>query len=441
MDFQKELELPFPLRDYQKTGVEFLSSNKSALLGDDMGLGKTVQVIVALKKIYEREGLFKCLIVVPNSLKSNWKNEFNTWFPDALLTVLEGNLEDRNFQLESSTGFILCTYEQMRASFQQDHTIGEFDYLVFDEIQKIKNSTSKAYMSAYLIKSLNIWGMSGTPLENSPQDVVNIFSIIKPFLIQDGFEQFEISQAITPYMLRRLKSEVLDELPELIEEKMYIDMHPLQQKEYTEAYNQRLTIDKNDSSQLLSLITNLKKICNFSSTHNVSAKVDVLEDLIENVLLKNEKIIIFSQYVKTLEYIKEKISYTSSLYHGGLSSDEKDKVISDFKNNDENNILLMSLMAGGVGLNLQEASTVVLFDRWWNPAIESQAVARAHRMGRTEPVHAIKFITTNSIEEKIVELLHHKEEMFDLIIEGAVNRGKEQNLLKLLEIEPNEKKD
>ena len=168
MDFQKELDLPFPLRDYQKTGVEFLTSNSSALLGDDMGLGKTVQVIVALKSIYEREGIFKCLIVVPNSLKSNWQNEFSIWFPDALLTVLKGNLEDRNFQLESSTSFILCTYEQMRASFQQDNTIGEFDYLIFDEIQKLKNATSKAYMSAYVIKSKNIWGMSGTPLENSP---------------------------------------------------------------------------------------------------------------------------------------------------------------------------------------------------------------------------------------------------------------------------------
>ena len=103
MNYQKELNLPFPLRDYQKTGVDFLTSSSSALLGDDMGLGKTVQVIVALKKIYEIEGIFKCLIVVPNSLKSNWKNEFNTWFPNALLTVLDGNLEDRNFQLESST--------------------------------------------------------------------------------------------------------------------------------------------------------------------------------------------------------------------------------------------------------------------------------------------------------------------------------------------------
>ncbi len=440
MDYQKELNLPFPLRDYQKNGVKFLTSNSSALLGDDMGLGKTVQVIVALKSIYEKEGLFKCLIVVPNSLVSNWKNEFKTWFPDALLTVLNGNLDDRNYQIESSTSFILCTYEQMRTSFKQDHNLGNFDYLVFDEIQKIKNSNSKTYLSAYLIKSENIWGMSGTPLENSPQDVVNIFSIIKPYLIQDGFEQFEISEAITPFMLRRLKVDVLDELPELIEEDIYIDMHPEQRKEYNHVFNERLNIDKKDSSKLLSLITELKKICNYSSESNISSKVDVLNDVIENVLLKNEKIIVFSQYVKTLEYIQDRISKTSSIYHGGLSAEDKDKIILDFKKNEENNILLMSLMAGGVGLNLQEASTVVMFDRWWNPAIESQAIARAHRMGRREPVHAIKFVTPSSIEEKIVELLHNKKEMFDFIIEGAVKRGEEQNLLKLLEIDENEEK-
>jgi SNF2 family DNA or RNA helicase len=443
MNLEEELKLPFPLRPYQEVGVEFLINNSSALLGDDMGLGKTVQVIVALKSLYEKNGIFKCLIVVPNSLKTNWRKEFNQWFPDANLTILHGDLADRNFQLESSTGFILCTYEQMRSSFQQNHTIGEFDYLIFDEIQKIKNSTSQAYMAAYVIKSKHIWGMSGTPLENSPQDVVNIFSIIKPFLIQEGIEQFEISQAITPFMLRRLKSDVLEELPELIEENLYIDMHPLQQKEYNEAFNKRLNIDKKDSSQLLSLITELKKICNFSSLYNVSSKVEALEDIIGTVLSKNEKIIIFSQYVKTLEYIQDKISYSTSLYHGGLNSDEKDKMISDFKTKNENNILLMSLMAGGVGLNLQEASTIVLFDRWWNPAVESQAIARAHRMGRNEPVHAIKFITTSSIEEKIVELLHDKKEMFDLIIEGAVERGKEKNLLQLLnlEIEKDEKEN
>ena len=150
-------------------------------------------------------------------------------------------------------------------------------------------------------------------------------------------------------------------------------MHPEQRKEYDHVFNERLNIDKKDSSKLLSLITELKKICNYSSESNISSKVDVLNDVIENVLLKNEKIIVFSQYVKTLEYIQDRISKTSSIYHGGLSAEDKDKIILDFKKNEENNILLMSLMAGGVGLNLQEASTVVMFDRWWNPAIESQA--------------------------------------------------------------------
>ena len=148
MDYQKELNLPFPLRDYQKTGVEFLTSNSSALLGDDMGLGKTIQVIVSLKKIYSKTGIFRCLIVVPNSLKTNWLNEFTVWFPDAVVTDLTGDLENRSYTLETYNGFVICTYEQLRSSFDVNHRIPPFDFVIYDEVQRLKNSSSQVYMSA-----------------------------------------------------------------------------------------------------------------------------------------------------------------------------------------------------------------------------------------------------------------------------------------------------
>jgi len=136
MDYKKELDLPFDLRDYQKTGVEFLSSSESALLGDDMGLGKTIQVIVSLKKIYSEKGIFRCLIVVPNSLRTNWLKEFSLWFPKAVVTDLKGDLENRSYTLETYSGFIICTYEQLRGSFNQNHRIPPFELIVYDEVQR-----------------------------------------------------------------------------------------------------------------------------------------------------------------------------------------------------------------------------------------------------------------------------------------------------------------
>ena len=434
MDYKKELDLPFELRDYQKTGVEFLINNSSTLLGDDMGLGKTVQVIVALKKIYSETGIFRCLIVVPNSLKTNWLNEFETWFPGTLVTDLKGNLENRSYTLETYNGFIVCTYEQLRASFDANHRIPNFDFVIYDEVQRLKNSSSQVYMSAYGVIADKVWAMSGTPLENSVNDIVNIFNIIKSGVIQKGLNENEISTAISPYLLRRLKKDVLDELPDLIEQNVYIDLGHDQAKEYSNLYNSRLSIDGKDSAGLLALITELKKLANFSEKSRKSAKLDYLKNLLKELMEKDEKVLIFSQYVKTLEFLKEELEYPTFMYFGGMNQEEKDSTIENFKTGDTN-ILLMSLMAGGVGLNIQEASTVIIFDRWWNPAVESQAIARAHRMGRKDPVHAIKFVTSGTIEEKILQILHDKEDLFDFVIEGAVKKGNEKRLTELLDLE------
>lgn len=437
MDIQEELNLPFPLRPYQEEGVKFLNSNQSALLGDDMGLGKTVQVIVALKKIYSETGIFRCLIVVPNSLKTNWLNEFETWFPGTLVTDLKGNLENRSYTLETYNGFVICTYEQLRASFDANHRIPNFDFVIYDEVQRLKNSSSQVYMSAYGVIADKVWAMSGTPLENSINDIVNIFNIIKSGVIQKGLNENEISTAISPYLLRRLKKDVLEELPDLIEQNVYIDLGPDQAKEYSDLYNSRLSIDGKDSAGLLALITELKKLANFSEKSRKSAKLDYLKDLLKELMEKDEKVLIFSQYVKTLEFLEEELEYPTFMYHGGMNQEEKDSTIQNFKEGDTN-ILLMSLMAGGVGLNIQEASTVIIFDRWWNPAIESQAIARAHRMGRKDPVHAIKFVASGTIEEKILQILHDKEDLFDFVIEGAVKKGKEKRLTQLLDLEEDE---
>jgi len=432
----KKLDLPFELRPYQVECVSFLLNSNHALLADDMGLGKTIQAIVALKLRYESEGIFRCLIIVPNSLVTNWIREFELWFPDAPLTVIEGDAINRHILLERTTGFMLATYDQIRIAFstnvnegnENKATIKRFNLVILDEAQKIKNSNSQTTLSSHLIQKDAAWLLTGTPLENNESEIVTVFSFLKRKIIQKGMYIWEIRNIIAPYMLRRLKKDILNELPDLIEQNFYLELTEKQNNEYQEVFKDR------DLKNPLEVVTELKKICNFSSDGS-SAKLSRLKDIAEELESKEEKMLVFSQYVKSLERVKDSLNEDNVyFYHGGLKKVEKDSVLNSFKNHDGHAILLISLGAGAVGLNLQEASTVVLFDRWWNPAIENQAIARAHRMGRNEPVHAIKFITSGTIEDKIDQILQDKSDLFDDVVEGAVKLREELKLKEILEI-------
>ena len=294
--------------------------------------------------------------------------------------------------------------------------------------RKLKNSNSQTTLACNLIQKKSAWVLTGTPLENNESDIVTLFSFLKRKTIKKGMGLLDIKNIIAPYMLRRLKKEVLTELPELIEQDFFINLSAEQQKEYDMVFESRR--EKNP----LEVITALKKICNFSENLK-SSKLDRLKDVLEELYQKNEKSIVFSQYVKTLEKIDSSLNADNVfLYHGGYNKKEKDDILHNFKNYPGSAVLLMSLQAGSVGLNLQEASTVILFDRWWNPAVENQAIARAHRMGRTEPVHAIKFIIQNTIEERINQLLQEKSDIFDDVIEGAVEVRNKLKLNEILEI-------
>lgn len=425
----KKLDLPFELRPYQVEGVKFLTNTSHALLGDDMGLGKTIQAIASLKLKYQNEGLFRCLIIVPNSLITNWLNEFALWFPNTGIQYLQGDATNRLIQLERSRGFLIATYDQIRIAYENPNRVPLFEVVILDEAQKIKNTNSQTTLACNLIKKKEAWLLSGTPLENNQNEILSVFSFMNRKIIRKGMEPHEIRELIAPYMLRRLKKEILDELPDLIEQDFYIELSLEQRKEYDEVYGDRKSED--NLKNPLPVINKLKQICNFS-TNLKSSKLDRLIDICKELDTKEEKIIVFSQYVKSLEKINDKLSGENVfMYHGGLDKDEKDAIINNFKTYDGHAILLMSIKAGSVGLNLQEASTVILFDRNWNPAIEKQAIARAHRMGRNEPVHAIKFIVRDSIEERINDLLIEKNELFEDIIEGAVEV---RNLSKLKDI-------
>ena len=434
MDYQKELELPFPLRDYQKKGVDFLSSNSSALLGDDMGLGKTVQAIVALKKEFLENGIKRTLLIVPNSLVSNWVREFSTWYPSLSVGILVGNRESRENTLKHSSSTIIATYEQIRIIFENPKNIGNFDYVIFDEAQRLKNSTSNVHQACKKIEAKNIWMLSGTPLENNSGDIISLFSILKYGTLQSGYTPKEIKEIISPYLLRRLKENLLQELPDLLEENKYIDLNDKQLIFYNSLIERKRELDKKDSSGMLALITELKKACNYDPISETSSKLDYLKEIIEDTFNNNEKILVFSQYVESLKFIQNNLNVKSILFDGSLNKNQKDSAVDEFQNSTESVVFLASIQAGGVGLNLQSASRVVIFDRWWNPAVEKQAIARAHRMGNKNKVHDIKFVSAGTIEERILDLLHYKEELFDEVIEGAVELKDKATLLDILDI-------
>ncbi len=435
----EKYDLPFDLRPYQEEGVKFLSDNDCALIADEMGLGKTVQTIIAIRNTMQKHGMKKVLIIVPSALKSNWLKEFEIW-GGIIPKIVSGKKEKRIQMFKSRIPILLTTYEIIREDIDLIKHTTEFDLIVLDEAQRIKNSTSNTARSIKLLRKNFAWALTGTPVENSPEDIASIFNFLKFGLLTKNDSIPEIKNTIHPYFLRRKKLEVFEDLPEKIEQELYLDLSINQRLSYEETQSERMKLiskssEKEKISNILALITELKKICNFDPITKESAKLDRVKNIVQEKFSSGEKVILFSQYVESLKEIKESlVDIDTEIYHGSLKDDEKDSVLERFKSSETPKLLLMSLRAGGVGLNLPEASTVILFDRWWNPALEEQAVARADRFGRKNILHVFKFIVSNSIEERIDELLKQKESLFEDIVEGTAEIVKKLSLKEITNI-------
>lgn len=435
----EKYNLPFVLRPYQEQGVNFLSNNECALIADEMGLGKTVQTIIAIRNTMQLHGMKKVLIIVPSALKTNWLKEFELW-GGIIPKIVSGKKEKRIQMFKSRIPLLLTTYEIIREDIDLIKHTTKFDLIVLDEAQRIKNSTSNTSRSIKLLRKNFAWALTGTPVENSPEDITSIFNFLKFGLLTKDDSIPEIKNTIHPYFLRRKKSEVFEDLPEKIEQELYLDLTPNQRLSYEETQSERMKLisqssEKEKISNILALITELKKICNFDPITKDSAKLDRVNNIVQEKFSSGEKVILFSQYVESLKEIKENlIDIEAEIYHGSLGEQEKDSVLERFKSAESPKLLLMSLRAGGVGLNLPEASTVILFDRWWNPALEEQAIARADRFGRKNILHVFKFIVSDSVEERIDELLKQKESLFEDIVEGTAEIVRKLSLKEITNI-------
>ena len=414
------------LRPYQLKGVHFLVRQNSCLLADEMGLGKTVQVAVALSLLLPKSKYGRALVVVPASLRINWEKEIDKWAPKLSVRRLQGDAQERSANYRLPINVLIASYEQIREDALSLSNMVRFDVVVLDEAQKIKNLHSATSLAVRILQRDRSWAMTGTPIENSVNDLFAIFRFVKLGLLNQAMNRLEMHRTMKPHFMRRRKKNVLKEIPPIILQDIPIELSPQQKKAYMNIWNNRYVLitkgrDRIVSADIFSVITKLKQICNYDIESGESSKIEALRLIIDNLSGKEDKLIVFSQYVETLKQISKNLQgkIRHEIYHGGLSEDARNMMITRFQKEEGPRVLLMSLKAGGIGLNLQEASSIVLFDRWWNPAVEEQAINRAHRFGRTTILHVFRFTVVDSIEERIISILDEKKALFEQYVNKA----------------------
>jgi len=417
--------LPHRLLPFQEHGVAFLLSTDSALLADEMGLGKTVQTIVALRALMDAGAIRRVLIVAPRSLLSNWASEFSHWAPDVLCCRAVGNASNRAAYYYLPVPILLVSYEQVRQDSDSFDQTTPFDVVVLDEGQRIKNQSCMTSLACRGLARRRSWLLTGTPVENTSEDLLALFTFLRRGLLHEGMSIAELQERIKPHFLRRRKIEVLDDLPAVIDQEVEIDLCPEQRQKYRQllkAGSQRIAADgqRRRYANMLALLTALKQVCNFDSASGCSSKLDALRMIFENAEESGFKVLVFSQYVRTLDWLRVQLpDIDSRVYHGQLDEEQRDEILNWYRSATASVTLLMSLRAGGVGLNLPETDVVVLFDRWWNPAVEKQAIHRAHRLNRTKPLHIVRFVSKHTVEERIASLLKQKQYIFEHLVEAA----------------------
>lgn len=451
----KKYEIPeilkCTLRDYQVEGYNWFKNLSNlglgGILGDEMGLGKTVQTIAFLAS--ERGGV--SLIVVPTSLLYNWSDEFKKFAPDLNICVVHGEKSERKKRLENYMDYdvILTTYGMLKNDCEIYENI-DFDKIILDEGQNIKNYKAQITSIVKRLKGINRFILTGTPIENNLNELWSLFDFIMPGYLysnREFYDKFikdesnisELRILIKPYILRRTKDESVEEMPQKHEKKILIKM-PEEQKSiydiFTKEIKEHMSEDKMNNITIFSYLTKLRLLCLdpsivISDYRGEIGKFNEVLNIIKEYGNKN-KILLFSQFTSALKNFaevldKENISY--SYLDGGVSSANRMKLVEEFNNSDEKRIFLISLKAGGTGLNLTSANMIIHLDPWWNPSVEDQATDRAHRIGQKNDVQVIKLIAEGTIEEKILLLQEHKRNLINDVLTSDLNDNNVLNVI------------
>jgi len=420
----ESLAFAFPPFPYQMEGVAFLCPRQAAMLADEMGLGKTMQAITSIRLLVFSGELKNVLLICPKPLVTNWQREFQMWAPELPVATIEGNGRRREWLWNMPDQLVkIANYELVvrDADFLKSSNI-QFDLVVLDEAQRIKNRSSATNRAVRGIARQRSWALTGTPIENSSDDLCSIFEFLRPGVLHGDLTPRRLRKATQDYFLRRTKDDVLDELPPKLFRDAQLSLSHAQHESYTLAEEEGVVRlaglgGEVTVQHVFELILRLKQICNFDPTTEESTKFDRLAADLEEVAASGAKAIVFSQWVRTLRRLKSRLqTYCPLEYHGKIPHRQRDGVLEAFRNDPRHQVMLMTYGAGSVGLNLQFANYVFLFDRWWNPAVEDQAINRAHRIGTAGPVTVTRFLTFGTIEERINEVLEQKRELFDSVL-------------------------
>ena len=439
---RKQREVPddlnAKLRNYQVEGFNWLNEianlKVGGILADEMGLGKTIQIIAFL---LSQKGK-KSIVITPTSLIYNWRDEFNKFAPSLNVGIIHGDKKNRVVMMEKDFDVIVTTYGLIKNDYEY-YKEKEFDFCIIDEAQNIKNSKAQNTKYVKAIKAGCRIALSGTPMENNLMELWSIFDYIMPgyllseakfkekYLKEDMYD--ELKELIKPFILRRLKKDVIDELPNKIEKKFMVEMEENQKavyQSYIKEVRQKLYSGEDNKITVFSYLTKLRQLCLDPSLIlddyvGRSAKIEAALNIVNMAIAENRKVLIFSQFTSVLQKLGSELSEKNIGYlylDGSTKANKRVEMVKEFNESEDLKIFLISLKAGGTGLNLTSSDLVLHFDPWWNPAIEDQATDRAHRIGQQNIVEVIKLIAKDSVEENIIRLQEDKRELINKVISG-----------------------
>lgn len=472
-DIPKEVDAV--LRSYQKEGVEWLdrlrTMHLNGILADDMGLGKTLQAIIAITQKKHECPKALSIIVCPTSLVYNWVEEFARFNPNIKTLPVDGTPSQRKRLLDSIDEYdvVVTSYSLLQKDVEIYKKV-PFEYCILDEAQHIKNRTTRNARSVKMIQAKHRLILTGTPIENSLDELWSLFDFLMPGLLssydrfvekyirgqakEDGTRDLEpLRRKVSPFILRRMKKDVLQDLPPVSEITYHCNLSETQKKLYqsyaASAREELAQLVKKEGFErvqihVLATLTRLKQICchpaifaKEKAEEGDSAKYDMLMELLQNLMESRHKTVIFSQYTRMLQIIREDLQRQGVPfeYLDGASKNRLD-IVNKFNQDSSIPIFLVSLKAGGSGLNLTSADTVIHYDMWWNPAVENQATDRVHRIGQKNAVSSYKLVTLNTIEEKIVDLQRRKQGLVKKIVSSddeAISKLTWEEVLELLQ--------
>lgn len=414
------------LKPFQIEGIKWLADGDAKIFADDMGLGKTLQSLVTASNLMISGEISTCLIVCPLTLISNWESEIEKWLPNFNFLTLNNfaNKKERDKTWERAIGashFVITNYEHLR-ELPDPLKNTQLDLVIADEAHKLRKKTSLVNKSFTEMKYKKFWALSGTPIERDLEDVMNIMKLVDPTInltVLKKTSKHIVKERLKKYILRRLKKDVLADLEEFESIEHTIKLSKVQEQRYEELLLKH-TFSKTEN---LKLFSSLREICDLDKKTKSSSKIDFSIELIQKIVERNEKGIVFSFWIEPLKILEQRLkkeNISVFLFTGELDKEERKRTLDEFKTKGNSSILLCSGKIASEGLNLTEANHVIFLNSWWNPSINNQARDRVLRIGQNKKAFIHKLFTKNTIEDELKNILNFKTELTDEVVEKLV---------------------